>query len=91
MNAVCVVRRRACRPAHLAALDIVYSGIIEDHRAAIEKTEEPDVVTQDLLIGQAGQLEQFHWFVRAHLESDDGTLATAGVQDEKTAATRGKR
>ena len=82
---------RADTNAHLAALDIVYNGIIEDHRAAIEKTEEPDPVTQDLLIGQAGQLEQFHWFVRAHLESDDGTLATAGIHDEKTAAARGKR
>jgi starvation-inducible DNA-binding protein len=82
---------RAQTNAHLAALDIVYTGIIEDHRAAIEKTEEPDPVTQDLLIGQSGQLEQFHWFIRAHLESDDGTLATAGVRDEKTAAKRGKR
>ena len=82
---------RADTNAHLAALDIVYSGIIEDHRAAIEKTDEPDPVTQDLLIGQAALLEQFHWFVRAHLERDDGSLATAGARDEKTAARRGKR
>jgi starvation-inducible DNA-binding protein len=82
---------RADTNSHLAALDIVYSGVIEAHRGAIEKTEEPDPVTQDLLIGQAGQLEQFHWFVRAHLESADGTLLTAGVRDEKTAAKRGKR
>ena len=82
---------RAGTQAHLAALDIVYSGIIEDHREAIDKVEEADPVTEDLLIGQSGRLEQFHWFVRAHLESDDGTLATAGVADEKTAAARGKR
>jgi starvation-inducible DNA-binding protein len=82
---------RADTAAHLAALDIVYTGIIEDQRAAIDKTEETDLVTQDLLITQAGQLEQFHWFVRAHLERDDGTLSTAGVKDEKTAASRGKR
>jgi len=82
---------RADTAEHLAALDIVYTGIIEDQRAAIDKTEETDLVTQDLLVTQAGQLEQFHWFVRAHLERDDGTLSTAGVKDEKTAASRGKR
>jgi starvation-inducible DNA-binding protein len=82
---------RADTTSHLAALDVVYTGVIESHREAIEKTDEPDPVTQDLLIGQAGQLEQFHWFVRAHLESADGTLLTAGVRDEKTAAKRGKR
>ena len=31
-----------------------------------------------MLIGQAHQLEQFHRFVRAHLESADGTLTTGG-------------
>jgi starvation-inducible DNA-binding protein len=82
---------RADTNAHLAALDIVYSGVIEAHRAAIEKTEEPDPVTQDMLIEQAGQLERFHWFIRAHLENDAGVLATEGARDEKTAARRGKR
>ena len=82
---------RADTNAHLAALDLVYNGVIEDHREAIEKTEELDPVTQDLLIGQAGQLEQFHWFVRAHLESADGTLATEGARTEKTAAKRGTK
>jgi DNA-binding ferritin-like protein len=32
---------------------------------AITTTEDPDPVTQDMLIERAGQLEQFHWFVRA--------------------------
>src|SRR6202020_1533593 len=48
---------RADAIEHLAALDLVYSGIVEAHRAAIEATEELDPVTQDLLIGQSGQLE----------------------------------
>jgi starvation-inducible DNA-binding protein len=82
---------RADTNAHLAALDLVYNGVIEAHREAIEKTEEPDPVTQDLLIGQAGQLEQFHWFVRAHLELADGTLVTQGARTEKTAAKRARR
>jgi len=72
--------------AHLGALDLVYSGVIADHRAAIEETEEADPVTQDLLISQAGELEQYHWFVRAHLENADGTLRSAGASTEKEAA-----
>ena len=31
-------------------------------------------VTQDMLIGQLEDLEQFQWFVRAHLESGEGTI-----------------
>src|SRR5205823_14101048 len=38
---------------HLGALDVVYAGIIEAHRRAIDATEELDPVTQDLLIEQA--------------------------------------
>ena len=77
---------RADAIAHLGALDVVYAGIIEAHRAVIEETEELDPVTQDMLIGQAGQLEQFHWFVRAHLESADGTLSTGASRTESAAA-----
>jgi starvation-inducible DNA-binding protein len=71
---------------HLGALDIVYTGVIKDHRSAIDETEEPDPVTQDMLIGQAGQLEQFQWFVRAHLERSDGSLRTESASTEKAAA-----
>ena len=79
---------RAGTLEHLAALDVVYAGVIEAQREAIEATEELDQVTQDMLIEQSGQLEQFHWFVRAHLESADGSLATAGARTEKSAAKR---
>jgi starvation-inducible DNA-binding protein len=72
--------------AHLGALDLVYSGVIADHRTAIDKTEEADPVTQDLLINQAGELEQYHWFVRAHLENADGSLRSEGAKTEKEAA-----
>jgi starvation-inducible DNA-binding protein len=80
---------RADTNAHLAALDIVYTGIIEDHRAAIGATEEPDPVTQDLLIGQAGVLEQFHWFIRAHLENAGGEIVTQDADSEVGAADAG--
>ena len=82
---------RADAIAHLGALDIVYAGIIEAHRDAIEETEELDKVTQDMLIGQSGQLEQYHWFVRAHLEAADGTLSTADARTESAAAQRAKK
>ena len=58
---------RADATAHLAALDLVYTGVIEDHRAAIEKVGD-DPVTEDILIGQTGELEQYQWFIRAHLQ-----------------------
>src|ERR1700683_1259668 len=82
---------RADTQQHLAALDVVYAGIIEAQREAIETTEELDQVTQDMLIGQAQQLEEFHWFVRAHLETPDGSLTTAKAKTEKSAAKRAKR
>lgn len=42
-------------------------------------------------IGQAGQLEQSHWFVRVHLEAADGTLSTGGASTEHPAAKRAKQ
>ena len=82
---------RADAIAHLAALDLVYNGVIEAHRDAIEKTDEPDPVTQDMLIAQSEQLEQFHWFVRAHLETSGGTIPTETARTEKGAARKAKR
>jgi starvation-inducible DNA-binding protein len=81
---------RADAVAHLGALDVVYTGVIEAHRSALDATEELDLVTQDMLIGQARELEQFQWFVRAHLESADGTLSTGSTTSEKTAAKRAR-
>lgn len=54
--------------AHLAALDLVYNGVIEDTRRAIHETDDLDPVTQDILIDHAAELEKFQWFVRAHGE-----------------------
>jgi starvation-inducible DNA-binding protein len=79
---------RAGALEHLGALEVVYSGVIESHRKAIDATEDPDPVTQDMLIGQAGQLELFHWFVRAHLENSGGELSTSGATHEKEAARK---
>ena len=77
--------------AHLGALDLVYAGIIEAHRKAIATMEDLDPVTQDMLIAQAGQLEQFHWFVRAHLEDSSGSLVTTGARTERQAAARARK
>ena len=77
---------RAGTQEHLGALDVVYQGVVGDHRAAMTATEELDPVTQDMLIGQLNQLELFHWFVRAHLENAGGALSTTGADTEKSAA-----
>ena len=76
--------------AHLAALDLVYNGVIEDMRRGIAETEDIDPVTQDMLIGHAAELEKFQWFVRAHLESSGGHLAHEGKKTEKSAADKAK-
>jgi starvation-inducible DNA-binding protein len=73
---------------HLGALDLVYTGIIEEHRAAVRATDEPDPISQDMLIEQLRGLELFQWFVRAHLESSGGTLSTADAGSEREAAAR---
>jgi starvation-inducible DNA-binding protein len=77
---------RALSIEHLGALDVVYVGLIEAHREATDAVEDLDLVTHDMLIGQLGDLEQFHWFVRAHLESDGGKLSTTGAHTETEAA-----
>lgn len=74
---------------HLAALDLVYSGVIKDHRALVDEAEDVDLVTQDLLIGQVAELEKYQWFIRAHLMDDDGNLATQGATSARDAAARG--
>ncbi|MFI8192458.1 Dps family protein [Streptomyces sp. NPDC085946] len=80
---------RADAIAHLAALDLVYTGVIEGVREAIKVAGELDPATEDLLIGQLRDLEKFQWFVRAHLENSGGNLATAGAHSETEAAERG--
>jgi starvation-inducible DNA-binding protein len=77
--------------AHLAALDLVYTGVIEDTRKSIETFEDLDLVSQDMLIGHAGELEKFQWFVRAHLENSGGQLANQGARTERTAASKAKK
>jgi len=82
---------RADALEHLGALDAVYDGVVSSHRDAIDKAGDLDDVTQDMLIGQAAQLEQFHWFVRAHLERADGTLKTASARTERSAARSARK
>lgn len=82
---------RADTQAHLGALDQVYIGVIADHRAAYARIGEIDAVSEDLLIGQTAQLEQFHWFVRTHLADWAGGIATAGTNSERSAAAAAVR
>jgi starvation-inducible DNA-binding protein len=80
---------RADAIAHLGALDVVYQGVITDHRKAAEATEESDPVTNDMLIGHLHQIELFHWFIRAHLENAGGQLATGDADTEQGGARAG--
>lgn len=82
---------RGLVPEHLAALDLVFCGVIEDHRAAIEKISSVDAVTEDMLIQQTAELEQYQWFVRAHLESALGVLSNDGATTEQEASNQATR
>lgn len=77
---------RGTTQQHLAALDLVYQGVITTYRDGIKELDDLDLVTQDMFIAQTEQLELFHWFVRAHLEDTGGRLSTAGDTTEKEAA-----
>ncbi|TIC84249.1 DNA starvation/stationary phase protection protein [Nocardioides sp. GY 10127] len=77
---------RAGTQEHLAALDLVYQGVITSYRAGLKELDDLDLVTQDMFIAQTEQLELFHWFVRAHLEDKGGRLATEDATSEKDAA-----
>jgi starvation-inducible DNA-binding protein len=80
---------RADTIEHIAALDQVYDGVIADHRNAIEECGKLDPITEDILIGQTGDLEQFQWFLRAFLTNNAGELSTEGATTEKDAAKQG--
>ena len=82
---------RALVPEHLGALDQVYDGLIAAHRKAVDAMESLDKVSQDMLVQQTAELEQYHWFVRAHLESASGKLSTSGSSSEIAAARSADR
>jgi starvation-inducible DNA-binding protein len=82
---------RADAIAHLGALDVVYQGIIAEHRAAADETEKLDPVTNDMLIGHLHALELFHWFVRAHLENEGGVLATTGATSDQEGRRKARK
>lgn len=77
---------RATVEAHLGALDLLYSDVIQSHREAAVTTEEPDPVTNDIFIGQSADLEQLQWFVRAHIENTSGLVPSAEESNELEAA-----
>ncbi|MEJ2481554.1 MAG: DNA starvation/stationary phase protection protein [Gemmatimonadota bacterium] len=72
--------------AHLGALEVVYSGVIPDHRQARTRLSELDPVSEDLMIEQLRELEMFQWFVRAHLESASGELSVTAETEREAAA-----
>jgi len=77
---------RATFLTHLHELDLVYDGVIADHRAAIADVGPKDPITEDLLIGQTAQLEMFQWFVRSFIERAGETDGPPAVSPATRAA-----
>ena len=73
---------------HLAALDVVYDGVITDHRSAIEAVGDVDPITEDILIGEVNELELFQWFMRSFLINAAGELEHGDAQALREAAGR---
>ena len=73
---------------HLAALDVVYDGVITDHRTAIETVGELDPITEDMLIAEVNELELFQWFMRSFLTNAAGELDHGDAQALREAAGR---
>jgi starvation-inducible DNA-binding protein len=73
---------RAPTVQHLVELDKVYSGVIGDHRSAVAELGDLDPITEDLLIGHLRDLEQFQWFVRAHLKDATGDVVHRTTYDK---------
>ena len=71
---------RAPTVRHLSALDQVYTGVITDHREAMKQLGDLDPVSEDLLIGHLRDLEQYQWFVRAHLQNAEGEVVFRGTE-----------
>jgi starvation-inducible DNA-binding protein len=71
--------------SHLGALEVVYSGVIPDHREARTRLADLDPVSEDLMIEQLRELEMFQWFVRAHLESAAGELSVTAETEREAA------
>ena len=77
---------RADSLSHLGALDVVYNGVISDHRAAMAAASKLDHVSESLLTDQTGSLEKYQWFVRSHLADWAGGMANAGAVSAMDAA-----
>ena len=77
---------RADSLSHLGALDVVYNGVISDHRAAMAAASKLDPVSESLLTDQTGSLEKYQWFVRSHLADWAGGMANAGAVSAMDAA-----
>lgn len=59
---------------HLQALNTLYTEVISKVRESIAEVDDLDLVTQDMLIGEAGALEKFQWFVREHIVDQNSNL-----------------
>lgn len=68
---------RSDTQAQLRAVDGVVSGLVLQLRAAIGLLGDCDVVSQNMVLGQAQELEKLQWFIRAHLEDSSGHLPGA--------------
>jgi starvation-inducible DNA-binding protein len=79
---------------HLRQLDIVYDGIVLDHRRAIAHGANYDPVSEGILVDETGTLEMQQWFIRSFLRGTQpdedahrfGSADRPPTEDEAAAA-----
>ena len=79
---------------HLRQLDVVYDGIVLDHRRAIAHGANYDPVSEGILTDQTAVLEMQQWFIRSFLRGTQpdedarrfGSADRAPTSDEAAAA-----
>lgn len=68
----------------MAALDVVYTGIIEDHRRMAEAVGETDPITGHAR-GPLSHSRVTARFFRAHVESSEGEILTTSTSEKEAA------
>ncbi len=87
---------QASTQEHLRQLDVVYDGIVLDHRRAIVHGANFDPVSEGILVDETATLEMQQWFVRSFLRGTQpdedrhrfGDADRAPTDDESAAADK---
>lgn len=65
---------KADTQSHIRKLAELYTTVIERLRESLAEAGDIDSITEDIYISEAAGLEKFQWFLRAHIEDENGNI-----------------